>query len=547
MRIFLASLGFAALCLCLVSFGSRDQKTINYLGQRCPHDMEFIPGNGNIPSFFMGKSEETNLDYVIYLDWLQRVYVYVPQVFDAARPHEVDYDDQYKYNDPVLQGRLRNPAFAYYPVTDCDWLQIQDYLAWKTDRLNEAILVRDGYLKLLPDQTNADNYNTEAFLAWQYDGLIRKKRLPKSGENVPVSGRNLAKNLPFLSTGYRLPTEEEWEYATRADFQNHLASGGNRHPYGKKFFLFDYASYFDVCKSMCNYIANSGMGESMDMNGIKSAGTYKTSIYGIFNMGDNVEEWLLDTYTPAVKHYANSESIYTMNGFKIAEDGDYKNSNSQFKDKDSTGLMPYRIMGFRANGDALKVMRYSLRYNSDYIAVQVRNPDSAKIKAAQLQMVRKLMAEIEQGEHHKSYWDYKHYGYPDTWLLNLYRRGILEGGNLDYYRLDHITLKNGTQKDTLIADENLVMNSKMFVAERDYMTVYRYAGPNPNDTISRYRVVKTGTWKNPSTTARRKMKESEASANVGFRVVIPYYGMPVNKKDMVKWNKKANKYIKYPN
>ncbi len=107
-------------------------------------------------------------------------------------------------------------------------------------------------------------------------------------------------------------------------------------------------------------------------------------------MGDNVEEWLLDTYTPAVKHYANTESIYTMNGFKIAEEEDYKNSNGEFKDKDSTGLMPYRIMGFRANGDELKVMRHSQRYNSDYIAVQVRNPDSAKIKAAQLQMVRKL-------------------------------------------------------------------------------------------------------------------------------------------------------------
>jgi hypothetical protein len=48
-------------------------------------------------------------------------------------------------------------------------------------------------------------------------------------------------------------------------------------------------------------------------------------------------------------------------------------------------------------------------------------------------------------------------------------------------------------------------------------------------------VVKSGTWKNPSKTARESMKETDASSDVGFRTVLPYLGMPIDKKNMVKW------------
>jgi hypothetical protein len=51
-----------------------------------------------------------------------------------------------------------------------------------------------------------------------------------------------------------------------------------------------------------------------------------------------------------------------------------------------------------------------------------------------------------------------------------------------------------------------------------------------------YRVVKGGSWKQPDANARQKMKEDEASPNVGFRAVITYPNIPLkNKKYRVKW------------
>ena len=78
------------------------------------------------------------------------------------------YDNEFVegINDPYLQSYLTHPAFAYYPVTNLTWEQIQNYLAWKTDRLNEEILIKKGFLNPNPNQQNEDNFNTDC------DGFI---------------------------------------------------------------------------------------------------------------------------------------------------------------------------------------------------------------------------------------------------------------------------------------------------------------------------------------------------------------------------------------
>ncbi|MBI3234253.1 MAG: hypothetical protein HYZ42_09470, partial [Bacteroidetes bacterium] len=146
-----------------------------YLGQQCPPDMEFIPGNDHIPSFFIGKSQETNMDYLIYLSWLDRVFKDYPDVLNRLQPHEFVDDSLSQFNDPYLKPQLRNPAFAYYPVVGLDWWQIQQYLAWKTDRINESILIENDFFDYNPEiDHREDNFNTEAFLEGKVRQLINK-------------------------------------------------------------------------------------------------------------------------------------------------------------------------------------------------------------------------------------------------------------------------------------------------------------------------------------------------------------------------------------
>jgi formylglycine-generating enzyme required for sulfatase activity len=42
---------------------------------------------------------------------------------------------------------LRHPSYRDYPVVGVSWLQANDFCKWRTDRVNEAILVREGIIK----------------------------------------------------------------------------------------------------------------------------------------------------------------------------------------------------------------------------------------------------------------------------------------------------------------------------------------------------------------------------------------------------------------
>ncbi|MFZ7139180.1 MAG: SUMF1/EgtB/PvdO family nonheme iron enzyme, partial [Bacteroidota bacterium] len=179
--------------------------------QEIPYDWDNIPRRVTVSSFYMDETEIANVHYLEYLYWLDRVYgTDYPEVYKKALPDTLVWRSKLGYNEPMVELYLRHPAYQRYPVVGVNWLQANDFASWRTDRVNEQILVREGILRVNPAQVNEDNFNTDAYLAGQYEGLV-KSQLQDLNPNRDE--RNVRMEDGILLPRYELPTEAEWEYA----------------------------------------------------------------------------------------------------------------------------------------------------------------------------------------------------------------------------------------------------------------------------------------------------------------------------------------------
>ena len=114
-------------------------------------DWNNVPKRVTVNSFFMDKTEISNLHYREYLFWLNRVFD--PQttpeyryLVDAAYPDTLVWRSSLANNEPYVEFYFRHPSFNNYPVVGVTWRQAHDYALWRTDRVNELELVKGGYI-----------------------------------------------------------------------------------------------------------------------------------------------------------------------------------------------------------------------------------------------------------------------------------------------------------------------------------------------------------------------------------------------------------------
>ncbi|MBR4453270.1 MAG: SUMF1/EgtB/PvdO family nonheme iron enzyme [Bacteroidales bacterium] len=305
-------------------------------------DWDNYPRTVTVSSFYMDEGEITNFDYLEYLYWLDRVYVPVDlqSVYYAALPDTACWRHKLAYNEPYVENYLRYPAYRDYPVVGVSWVQATKYCAWRTDRVNEQILIDEGLINMTNEPTAEGHFNTEAYLLYpDYEqNSDRRLQYILTGEE-----RNAKLEDGILLPKYRLPTEAEWEFAALGLIGNTL----NERILDRRTYPWNgQVTRTDDKKYMGDYVMNvrRGRGDYMgvasalndDANYTSSTYAYWPNDYGLYSMGGNVAEWVMDVYRP-VNHDDVAEldpfrgNVYET--YKLLDDG-------TIEDRDEEGNVP---------------------------------------------------------------------------------------------------------------------------------------------------------------------------------------------------------------
>lgn len=311
-----------------------------------------IPRRVTVSSFYMDETEVANIDYREYLHWLRRVYVSYPKVHMEALPDTLVWREELAFNEPLVETYFRHPSFDDYPVVGVNWVQSNNYCKWRTDRVNEMILIERGILNPSPDQKDSENFNSKAYLTGQYTGNV-KKNLPNLTDGTE---RAVRFEDGILLPDYMLPTEAQWEYAALAlqgnqpGSMDELITDRRLYPWNG-----NTARYKKHTKTQGDILANfkRGRGDYMGMSGALNDNAsipgpvrdFLPNDFGLFNMAGNVSEWTADVYRPQTSTTLGDPENQDLNSYRGNEFKELiLDEEGKPAEKDSLGMLRYKTV-----------------------------------------------------------------------------------------------------------------------------------------------------------------------------------------------------------
>jgi sulfatase modifying factor 1 len=320
-------------------------------------DWNNVPRRVTVPSFYIDRTEVSNLHYREYIHWLGRVFDPTAdpnnqKIMDAALPDTLVWRSELSYNEPLVEYYFRHPGFNNYPVVGVSWRQAHDFCLWRSDRVNEGVLMGKGFIAKqgIQGQQQENNFTTKSYLLGVYQAQPGKNKSLKTPMGTPRT--NVTMEDGILLPDYRLPFEAEWEYAAYGLINQNprpsLKEGKRGEELHSNKQVYPWSNNYNGLRDtkhgswqgqfMANFKRGSGDNAGV-AGGLNDRAIYTAEVksfypngFGIYNMAGNVSEWVYDVYRPL--SLIDMEDVAPVRGNKFMKL--YKNENGE-AEIDSTG------------------------------------------------------------------------------------------------------------------------------------------------------------------------------------------------------------------
>jgi gliding motility-associated lipoprotein GldJ len=341
-------------------------------------DWDSRASRATVSSFYMDRTEVSNFHWLEYMYWMRRVYYKTyPHVYKKCVPDTLAWRSALGYREEYVNYYLRHPSYRDYPVVGVSWLQASDFCKWRTDRVNEAILVREGILSWhFAEEGSSDvgaanrpeydkkyasvpqnMFSTENYLNGNYtveseggyvlnkDNKAKPKIDPKTKRSVPRDPYQLENYDPvyadldngrlgtrpvkmedgILLPAYRLPTEAEWEFAAlgligNLDPNSENISDRRIYPWDGHYVRQEEEQFAGAIQANFTRTKGDNMGVAGRLNDgadiSDRVDSFWPNDYGLYHMAGNVSEWVMDVYRPLTSEVADGFMPFRGNKYQ---------------------------------------------------------------------------------------------------------------------------------------------------------------------------------------------------------------------------------------